>query len=1132
MAAIPQKEILRRTIESLEASVRSRPDNEKLVLQLAYAYLQGGHFHPRALTLYEKASEYFPSDPRLQRAVAVGLMINQGRELMSDCPNISDLDPSLLGRCIDQLDRLSQEFPESPDILRALGDLQLIRGEYRAALQHYRSALALGICDLKPLVQQFEAVARLFDLPPNVCVFFADIYQRLGHTDDAWLLYRRLVEQGEPEPGMLESYYDFLTRQVERKAHDSDRFPILIREICTVAILRGAYQEALTWARQVGPDVVASEPALVKRLARLLIDMEDYRQAFDYLSKIAMDQEAKALLNEITVLLEKRGELDTAVYLLQFINEQELSPNQQLADPLEETVQNEEEAQRRVAYELEVQTELSMAELHWKNKRWQSAFEAYLRVLELGYDDYLSIIEPLNHLIDRVPNLSERQLAFLANFFAEKRDWRRALHFAEMALFLDPGLEDIRQRLMQACEQILLKEPNEHAVRLKLGELQLERGNVEAAMKEYRKVASQPEFGMKANRSMAQALFKAGDLKAALQKYQALPVLTAEDLEQLYDLMVSFQNKEQWKNALDSAALIRDFDNEFRDIAAKIKLYEEGVSAANAEFAIDPKMRELIGDHSIGRYKYVGKIGSGGMGVVHKVLDLKSGDVVAMKILRESLSSSDKAIDRFFREARIAATLHHVNIVNILDYNISNVYGQSYIAMEFVDGPSLRDIVEDRFQETMELTMEYVLSVLDWAVQLCSALDATHRKGIIHRDIKPDNIMIAGGNVVKVTDFGIVHIEEATFTPTGALIGTPRYMSPEQVHGGRIDARSDIYAVGIIIYEMLIGSPPFISGDIAYQQVNVLPTPPREICPQVPAVVDGVVMKCLEKSPNDRFQSSLELRAAVAEVFVANGGNPERLNPNRDYAIEVPVHSPDHTFSDAAPPSDFGQPSEMLDPPPKTPPKASRTQLRQIVGLSEFDNLDSESGVTSVSEYDAESAPTAKRRSPFVPPPAADAPPLFASPATPQPRRQQTSSAKDEGYLEFQSPEPYKAPDKPITLNPFPGEHPNRVGASASGPGRGVDSETATDGSDTSGISDFDFDDGEEEDSELGLGPLGDDFDEPSSAGSRSSDHGRRARPPREPSSTGRLDSELDLESVVEGAEAQLESFDDIDLDF
>jgi serine/threonine-protein kinase len=278
-------------------------------------------------------------------------------------------------------------------------------------------------------------------------------------------------------------------------------------------------------------------------------------------------------------------------------------------------------------------------------------------------------------------------------------------------------------------------------------------------------------------------------------------------------------------------------------------------------------MVELIGDQAIGRYRYIEQIGSGGMGVVHKVYDLKNQTVVAMKILRESLTGSAKAIDRFFREARIAATFTHPNIVNIFDYSISSVFGRSYIAMEFVDGPSLRNIIEERFSVGNELSSEYIAEILDYVVQLCDALDTTHMKGIIHRDIKPDNVMVTADHVVKITDFGIIHIESATFTPTGALIGTPRYMSPEQVRGGRVDCRSDIYAVGIILYEALLGTPPFISGDVAYQHVNVPPPHPREVNPSLPEPVEAIILRCLEKEPNRRYQRAKETGLALEEVL-------------------------------------------------------------------------------------------------------------------------------------------------------------------------------------------------------------------------------------------------------------------------
>lgn len=899
MATVPQKEILRRTIQSLESSCRAHPDNAKLAQQLAQAYYKAGHFHPRAIKLYDAVSEIFPADVWIQRAVAIGYMINQGRALVQDTESLEELDAERLDKSIEQMRALSRTYGDSPDILRSLGELLLIRGDYRAALQSFRSAIALGLEDLAPLCAHYERMADLVELPPSVSSFFAELYQRVGRHQDAANLYRRLVADGEADAAAIDAYYAFLLRRNEAVRADPRALEENIRQLSETALLKGSASEALTWSAQLSPEAVGRSATLSKRLARLLIDREDYRQAFDYLRQIPLDSEAKALINEMTVRMEKRGELDTAAYLLRFINEHDLQTGSSSGATTHES------RPATVDVELEIQGEREMAALHMRSRRFQEAFNCYLRMLELGYADYKSLLEPMDLALQEIPDVHEGQLAFLANFFAERRDWRRTLYYAERALHLDPTLEDIRQRLIQACEQILLQDPEDCAVRLKLGDMQLERGNIERAMKEFRRVAANQEFGMKANRRMALALSRAGDLKSALQKFQELPLLQSEDLEHLYDLMMSFQAGEQWKPALEAAALIRENDSGFRDIEGYIAFIEEQIAGAGAEAGVDPKMRELIGDHSMGRYKYIDKIGSGGMGVVHKVLDLKTNQTVAMKILREGLSGSDKAIDRFFREARIAATLHHPNIVNIIDYNISNTYGQSYIAMEFVDGPSLRDIVEERFANTVDLDLEYILRVCEWMIQTCSALEATHRKGIIHRDIKPDNIMVAtAGNQVKLTDFGIVHIEEATFTPTGALIGTPRYMSPEQVHGGRIDARSDLYSVGIIFYEMLIGSPPFISGDISYQQVNVIPTTPAEICPAVPQALDAVIMRCLEKTPSARYQSAAELRAVLEEAFVHVGGNPERLSPSgtSEARADRPLVRPSSTAVDASSP--------------------------------------------------------------------------------------------------------------------------------------------------------------------------------------------------------------------------------------
>lgn len=893
MATLSQNELYQRTIDSLEASLLAHPNNDKFLQQLALAFFKAGRFHSRAREVYQQASLKFPTDVKLQRAASMGYILNQSQSLARECKSINDIEFDGILRILDQLRKFEQHYPYSPELHAAFGDAYLLRNEYKEALISYKLAIKNGFDDFVPLADFLKQLERLFNLPPEVRAFHADICRRAGLRNDANSIYVSLLVEGDVEEYVLQDFYKFLTDELDNPTPDGLKTDFIITQLSHLCLKLGKTSEALRWAQQISAEDLKKHSDLVKTIGRALIDIEDFRQAFDYLTKIPMDQDCKALLNEIAVLLEQRGELDTAAFVLQFINKNDQYTG--LRKPKEKTkpessaadVSNRPQKSRQ-DWEIEINTELQLAELHWKSRRWDSAFESYIRVLEMGYEDYRSIVEPLDSLLERLPDVNEKHLAFLANFFAEKRDWHRTLFYAERALFLAPHMDDIRARLIQGCEQILLQNPNACEVRLKLGDMALEKGNIEKAMKAYRKVAATPEFAMKANRRMAIALLRAGDLKTSLQKFQELPVLENEDLENLYDLMISFQNSEQWKLAMEACMMIRDYDHEFRDVLSKLKFYEEQISATEGNDAVDPKMRELIGDHSIGRYRYIDKIGSGGMGVVHKVLDLKTNTIVAMKILREGLSGSDKAIDRFFREARIAATLHHRNIVNILDYNISNFYGQSFIAMEFVDGPSLRDIVEEKFEETIEVELPYILDVLIWMMQTCDALDTTHRKGIIHRDIKPDNIMLAPGNLIKLTDFGIVHIEEATFTPTGALIGTPRYMSPEQVHGGRIDARSDIYSVGIIMYEILIGSPPFISGDISYQQVNVIPANPREICSSIPEEVDEIVMKCLEKSPSDRYQSTLELKTAIEQAYLLIGGDSACLEDiQRESSVEI-----------------------------------------------------------------------------------------------------------------------------------------------------------------------------------------------------------------------------------------------------
>jgi serine/threonine-protein kinase len=222
------------------------------------------------------------------------------------------------------------------------------------------------------------------------------------------------------------------------------------------------------------------------------------------------------------------------------------------------------------------------------------------------------------------------------------------------------------------------------------------------------------------------------------------------------------------------------------------------------------------------------------------------------------LKSNPQAKQRFLREAQSAAGLNHPNIVSI--YDIVEQGDEEFIAMEYIEGKSLRQVLK----EGKRLELE---QIIDYVRKIAQALQVAHDAGVIHRDIKPDNLIITKSDEIKITDFGIAHIEESTITSDTMMIGTPFYMSPEQIKGKRVDRRTDIYSLGIVFYEMLTGKPPFTEGDIAYQHVHTIPPPPSIKSSGIPKEIDPIVMKCIAKEPDERYQTTMELADALNSVF-------------------------------------------------------------------------------------------------------------------------------------------------------------------------------------------------------------------------------------------------------------------------
>ena len=289
---------------------------------------------------------------------------------------------------------------------------------------------------------------------------------------------------------------------------------------------------------------------------------------------------------------------------------------------------------------------------------------------------------------------------------------------------------------------------------------------------------------------------------------------------------------------------------------------ESGLTTAHKAIASD-----LVGQTLDTKYQIIAKLGAGGMGAVYKARRIHIGDSVAIKVLHPELVGDQQAIERFRREAQAAARLKHPNAVGIHDFAVSGG-GLAYIVMELVEGKSLATIIKKQGP----LDPSFVADILS---KVCSALDEAHHQKIVHRDLKPDNILvrrIRKGIEVKVLDFGIAKLRDLspevnTLTEKGMVVGTPLYMSPEQCMGDEIDGRSDIYSLGVVLYEMLTGVLPFqspIPTAVIVQHVTVTPQPLSEINNEIPPGVEKAVMRALEKAKEERPQTAGELAEEFA----------------------------------------------------------------------------------------------------------------------------------------------------------------------------------------------------------------------------------------------------------------------------
>jgi tetratricopeptide (TPR) repeat protein len=396
---------------------------------------------------------------------------------------------------------------------------------------------------------------------------------------------------------------------------------------------------------------------------------------------------------------------------------------------------------------------------------------------------------------------------------------------------------------------------------LEAGRLYHDEGLDDEAIKILQQVTPESaDFGEAAG--LLGGIFRARGLHSLAIKKLAQAIGEAElghdNLDVYYQLATLHEAAGEFAKATDLYERILAIDYHHADVGerlAKTRRHLDAGQGAGSTTITDPSALAPGGRN--GRYEILGELGRGGMGIVYKARDTVLDRVVAYKVLPDALKENPQALKNFLREAKSAAQLNHPNIVTV--YDAGEQDGRYYIAMEYVDGTTLKEILRRR-------RVIATGGLLQLLLQLCEALAYAHDKKIVHRDVKTANTMWTRDRKAKIMDFGLAKIVEEVRNHTTLVSGTPYYMSPEQTLGHNVDHRTDIYSLGVMAFELATGTLPFREGNVPYHHVHTPAPDPRETNPELPEPIAAIILRCLQKEPAERFESTREIIVKLREV--------------------------------------------------------------------------------------------------------------------------------------------------------------------------------------------------------------------------------------------------------------------------